>query len=70
MGERSLDSEWVERTVRQPDQIESDVRDPTLLQAFAAIPECGGRILCVVYRPVPEGCIVVTTFLDRRRRVT
>ncbi|MET7244909.1 DUF4258 domain-containing protein [Methylobacterium sp. EM32] len=70
MAERDLDPEWIERTVRRPDQVEPDVRDPALLRAFAAVPGCGGRVLCVVYKPAPEGCIIVTTFLDRRRRVT
>ncbi|KMO12026.1 DUF4258 domain-containing protein [Methylobacterium indicum] len=70
MEERGLDTGWVERTILHPDQLEQDARDPTLLRAFTAIPERDGRVLCVVYRPEPDGCIIVTAFLDRRRRTT
>ncbi|KAB7782081.1 hypothetical protein F8B43_4836 [Methylorubrum populi] len=38
------------------------------MRAFRTVPERDGRVLRVVYVPIPGGARVVTMFLDRGRR--
>jgi hypothetical protein len=65
--ERSIDRRWVERTLHQPDLVESDTGRGTI-NAFRAIPEHGDRILRVTYVNEGSRIKVITAFFDRRRR--
>ncbi|WGD30412.1 DUF4258 domain-containing protein [Ancylobacter sp. WKF20] len=68
MEERSIEAEWVERTLSEPEWVEPDLADPGLRRAFRAIQERGDRILCVVYRDDGEALFAVTAFFDRGAR--
>ena len=47
--ERGIVSEWVERTILNPDAVENDPKHPDRRRAFKALPERDGRVLRVVY---------------------
>jgi hypothetical protein len=66
--ERGIDRAWVERTLSAPDSVEQDPVHPDRMRAFRALPERDGRVLRVVYVPIPGGARVVTMFLDHGRR--
>jgi len=65
---RDIERSWVERTVMAPDETEPDPKYPERTRAFREVPECGGRILRVVYVRDGETIRIVTVFLDRGRR--
>jgi hypothetical protein len=66
--ERDIESEWVERTILNPDAIESDPKHLDRVRAYKALPERDGRVLRVVYVELGEAYRVITLFLDRSRR--
>ncbi|MCG5246641.1 DUF4258 domain-containing protein [Methylorubrum extorquens] len=68
LAERAIERAWVERTLLSPESIEPDPIHPDRMRAFRALPERDGRVLRVVYVPIPSGARVVTMFLDRGRR--
>ena len=68
LAERSIDREWVERTIAEPTAIEFDASRPGTIRAFRPIPERGGRMLRVVYISTGETARVLTVFFDRARR--
>lgn len=68
MLEYAIDEAWVERTVNQPEHTEPDPDDAALTRTYRRIPERGGRILRVVYRPDGSDIVVVTVHFDRGAR--
>jgi len=60
--------EWVERTLLNPQRVESDERDPKLIHALASIPEYDNRVLRVVYNPTENPWKIVTVHFDRRMK--
>jgi hypothetical protein len=64
----AIDPAWIETTVRQPTALMVDPHDPTLSRAWRRIPERGGRVLRVVFRPAGADTVVVTVFFDRGAR--
>jgi Domain of unknown function (DUF4258) len=64
----AIDQAWIETTVRQPTVLMVDPHDPTLSRAWRRIPERGGRVLRVVFRPAGADIVVVTVFFDRGAR--
>ncbi|GJE79885.1 DUF4258 domain-containing protein [Methylorubrum thiocyanatum] len=68
LTERGIEREWVARRLAKPDRVEPDPVHPDRMRAFRTLPERDGRVLRVVYVPVPGGARVVTMFLDRGRR--
>jgi len=48
LAERNIERAWVERTIRDPEEVENDER-PGAVRAYRAIPERDGRVLRVVY---------------------
>lgn len=67
LAERGIEA-WVERTLSSPESVEPDPVHPDRMRAFRALPERDGRVLRVVYVPIPGGARVVTMFLDRGSR--
>ena len=67
LAERDIDRDWVDRTVREPDEIEPDLERGNF-RAFRAIPERDGRVLRVVYSIGNDQIRVITAFFDRARR--
>ncbi len=68
LRERSIESEWVERTILGPDAVERDPKHADRVRAYKALPERDGRVLRVVYVELGEAYRVITLFLDRSRR--
>lgn len=68
LTERGIEREWVARRLAESDSVEPDPVHPDRMRTFRALPERDGRVLRVVYVPVPGGARVVTMFLDRGRR--
>lgn len=64
--ERGIDREWVERTVREPDQTED--RDDGTRHFMRQIPEFEGRWLRVIVNITVQPEKRVTAFFDRRLR--
>lgn len=65
--ERSIERDWIERTIATPDIVESDPDRPDVFRAFKRIPERGDRLLRVAYVRTGETVRVVTAFFDRKR---
>jgi hypothetical protein len=61
----NLDPAWIEATITNPRHADHDPDDAMLLRAWRRIPERGGRVLRVVYRPAGADMVVVTAFFDR-----
>ncbi len=68
LRERRIEESWVERTVLQPESVETDVRHPERSRAFRRVPERDGRMLRVVYAREEDDLRIITVFLDRTRR--
>ena len=68
IAERSINREWIERFLANPEQAEGSKNDPTLRYAIARIPEHGNRALRVVYNASVEPVRVVTAYFDRTLR--
>lgn len=66
--ERGLNRAWVERVLREPQWIEPDRLDPTVVRYFGAVPEREGRYLRVAAVETPVNFRIVSVFLDRRAR--
>ncbi|MCV9938042.1 DUF4258 domain-containing protein [Boseaceae bacterium BT-24-1] len=66
--ERNITREWIERTILNPDAIETDPKHLDRTRAYKALPERDGRVLRVVYVQSGQTCRVITLFLDRSRR--
>ena len=65
--ERRIKRAWVERTISQPDIVESDPVRSHVVRAFKRIPEHGNRFLRVAYVRSGESVRVLTVFFDRNR---
>jgi hypothetical protein len=63
-----LDPAWVEATITRPQHTDRDPADATLTRAWRRIPQRGGRVLWVVFRPAGADIVVVTAFFDRGAR--
>ena len=67
LAERNIERAWVERTIRDPEEVENDER-PGAVRAYRAIPERDGRVLRVVYSKSSDEIRVITAFFDRAKR--
>jgi hypothetical protein len=65
LRERGLDPDWIAITIANPETLEPDPDQPSLLRAFRRIPERGGRYLRVVYEVTESETRVITAFFDR-----
>lgn len=66
--DRALERVWIERTVAEPEETETDPKHPERRRAYRSVPERDGRMLRVVYVPTEDGVHIVTAFFDRSRR--
>jgi hypothetical protein len=64
--ERGIDPAWIARVLAGPARTEPDRLDPAAMHAMAAIPECGGRVLRVIYNGNVSPCRIITAYFDRR----
>ena len=63
-----LDLAWIEATITTPQHADRDPKDATIRRAWRSIPQRGGRVLRVVFRPAGADIVVVTAFFDRGAR--
>jgi hypothetical protein len=68
IGERKLDRNWIERTVRQPEWSHPDPGRVGVERRFRAIPEFGGRFLRVACAEGEDEIRILTVFFDRDAR--
>ena len=68
LTEREIERGWVERTLKEPDEMEPDPNRANMVRVFRAIPERGGRVLRVVFSTAGDQTRVITAFFDRAKR--
>ncbi len=68
MAERSINLDWLERVLANPEKVEADDEHRDLRHALGRIPEHGNRVLRVVYNSAVEPVRVVTVYFDRTVR--
>ncbi|WP_184260672.1 DUF4258 domain-containing protein [Rhodopseudomonas rhenobacensis] len=66
--ERTLDLDWIEKTVWEPTWSHPDPSRPGVERRFRAIPEFGGRILRVACLENADEVRILTVFFDRDAR--
>jgi hypothetical protein len=64
--QRKIRLEWISAALENPDHIESDADDPSLIHLIKAIPEKGFLKLRVICNETIEPWLVVTAFFDGR----
>lgn len=62
---RSIEREWLHRTLENPELVRPDERDPTLEHRLKEIPEYGDRVLRVIINTTVDPVRVVTVYFDR-----
>jgi hypothetical protein len=68
LKERTIEKQWVLKTINQPYKIETDIFHSDRLHAFCHIPEFGNRTLRVIYTENDTSIRVITCFFDRKAR--
>ncbi len=68
LTKRKISQEWLERTLADPQRVESDQTDPDLEHRLAVIPEHGNRVLRVIVNRSENPMRVVTVFFDRKMK--
>ena len=68
VGERELDMDWLESTVRRPDWAVADPRRAGVERRFRRIPEFGDRVLRVACYETATEIRIMTVFFDRRAK--
>ena len=68
LAERDIERDWIERTIREPDELGPDPSRANVVRAYKSIPERGGRMLRVVYSTSGGQIRVITAFFDRAKR--
>ena len=63
-----LDLAWIEATITKRQHEDRDPKDATLRRAWRSVPQRGGHVLRVVFRPAGTDIVVVTAFFDRGAR--
>ena len=67
MAKRAIQTEWVERVIREPALRHDDVIDPELEHRLAKVPELANRVLRVIVSK-SEPRRVVTLYPDRNMK--
>ena len=68
IAERGLALAWIEAAITDPDTVGQDPGSSDLTRVWKRIPEAGGRVVRVVYRPLGNDILVITAFFDRKAR--
>lgn len=64
LQQRKIKLEWMEAALSNPDKIESDPEDATLVHALLDIPEKGFKRLRVIYNETNEPVAIATVYFD------
>ena len=62
--QRKIKLEWIEAAIENPDKIENDAEDHTLVHALKAISERGSKRLRVIYNETTEPVIIATAYFE------
>ena len=62
--QRKIKTEWIVSALENPDSIEYDIEDGTLLHVLKNIPERGFIRLRVIYNETTEPITIVTAYFD------
>jgi hypothetical protein len=68
LAERKISTEWMERTLAEPELRQPDPDDAAVERRFRRIPEYGGRVLRVAINTTVEPNRVVSVFFDRQMK--
>jgi hypothetical protein len=69
ISERSLDLEWIRRTVHSPEWRETDPSGLPIERRYRHIHECSDRVLRVICLETDTEIRIITAFLDRNARM-
>ena len=61
---RKIREEWIQLAISEPDKIETDFEDSTLIHALKEIPDRAFRRLRVIYNETTEPVTIVTAYFD------
>ena len=70
LHEREIRTEWLERVLNTPQQVEPDALEAELEHRLGRIPEYDDRVLRVILKPSAKPARVITAYFDRARRGT
>lgn len=65
MRQYGIEWAWVLAAIASPDWTAPDPRQPGVTRAFKAVPERGGKVLRVAYRPDGADLLVLSAHFDR-----
>ena len=66
ISDRSIQLEWVTKTLTSPEKVEVDSEDSSKSHAFRVIPESGGNVLHIVYNGNVNPWIIISAYFDRK----
>ena len=64
LQQRKIQEQWIITAISEPDSLEIDGEDDTLMHALKTIPEKGFRRLRVIYNETTEPFTIVTAYFD------
>ena len=62
--QRKIKLGWIEAALDNPEKLENDFEDPTLVHALIAIPEKGYKKLRVIYNETTKPVTIVTAYFE------
>jgi len=68
ISDRQISLNWIEMTLRAPQKVELDSKDPDLRHALLAIGDYDNRVLRVIYNVKVTPNKVVSVYFDRKMR--
>lgn len=69
IGERLIEIDWIERTVREPEWTAADPKRQEIERRFRTIPEFGNRVPRVACYETTLEIRIITIFFDRRAKL-
>lgn len=64
LQQRRIQEKWLITAISEPDSLEDDAEDGTLIHALKLIPEKGFKRLRVIYNETTEPVTIVTAYFD------
>ncbi|WP_434684762.1 DUF4258 domain-containing protein [Pseudanabaena minima] len=68
ISDRQISLNWIEMTLRAPQKVELDSKDPDLRHALLTITDYDNRVLRVIYNVKVTPNKVVSVYFDRKMR--
>jgi hypothetical protein len=64
LQQRKIHEKWIIAAISEPDSLEIDGEDGTLMHALKTVPEKGFKRLRVIYNETTEPFTIVTAYFD------